>query len=66
MNTPMLPGMMDIYVRQHQHELEQKVRLNEQLREAAEATGRRSLVAASVRGLLGLAVQTAMAAIGKS
>jgi hypothetical protein len=52
MNHPILPGMIDTYVRQHQHELEQKARLNEQLREAAEAnrSDRASLMAAPLRG----------------
>jgi hypothetical protein len=57
MNHPMLPGMIDTYVRQHQHELEQKARLNEQVRQAVEANGngRISLVAAPLRGLASLA-----------
>jgi hypothetical protein len=57
MNHLTPPGMIDTYVRQHQHELEQKAQLNEQLRQAAEAngTGRISLVAAPMRGLIRLA-----------
>jgi hypothetical protein len=60
MNHPILPGMIDTYVRQHQHELEQRAQLNELLHQAAEAratnaTNRISLVAAPVRGLIRLA-----------
>lgn len=54
MNHPMLPGMIDTYVRLNQHELEQKARLNELVCEAVEANpnGRISMVAAPVRGLI--------------
>jgi hypothetical protein len=62
MNHPILPGMIDTYVRQNQHEMEQKARLNELIREAAEANpnGRISLVAAPVRGLIRLVVGVAL------
>jgi hypothetical protein len=56
MNHLTPPGMIDTYVRQHQHELEQKAQLNEQLRQAAEANatdGRISLVAAPCAALSG-------------
>lgn len=57
MNYPILPGMTDIYVRQRQHELEQRAQQNELVRQAAEANGTRrvSLVAAPIRGLIRLA-----------
>jgi hypothetical protein len=56
MNHPILPGHIDAYVRQHQHELEQRIHLNEQLRLAAEANARpeRSGAATAVSGLSGL------------
>jgi hypothetical protein len=62
MNHPMLPGMIDTYVRLNQHELEQKARLNELVREAVEAkpNGRISLVAAPVRGLIRLVAGVAL------
>jgi hypothetical protein len=62
MNHPILPGMIDTYVRLNQREMEQKARLNELIREAAEANpnGRISLVAAPVRGLIRLVVGVAL------
>jgi hypothetical protein len=59
MNHPILPGMIYTYVRQHQHELEQRAQLNELLHQAAEAratnaANRISLVAAPMRGLIRL------------
>jgi hypothetical protein len=57
MNHPILPGMVDAYVREHQRELEQKAQLNELVRQAAEAgaTSRVAFVAAPIRGLITLA-----------
>ncbi|MFO7539730.1 MAG: hypothetical protein R6X32_16955 [Chloroflexota bacterium] len=57
MNYPILPGMIDTYVRQHQHELEQRAQLDDLVRQAAEAngTGRISPVAAPMRGIIRLA-----------
>jgi hypothetical protein len=53
MNQPLLPGMVDAYVRQRQREMEQQAEMNEQVRLAlAAGAPRRPRVLAMIAGAL--------------